>query len=660
MLRKLASYFSSFERFIHFQYGLRRRMLEFYYKLFSNHIAWKLKKKCNKSLSNDAFLTRLGMVLKIPDDVYVGELTKKGIIGEADKTASGIYNILGSGEVKLTYIDWHIDFKSGYLWVPGKFFRKYIQESIDSNSDVKVPRELSRSHHLLNASLAYRITKDEKYARLCIDQIISWINHNPLMYSINWGCTMDVAIRAVNWIWTLGLLSGSQYLTNDKIEKIKVSLYQHGWFIWRNPEKELVYSNNHYLSDLAGQLHLGLIFTGIGEPCRWLEKGKAELFREMRLQILPSGMSYERSTHYNRLVLELIMVPVMLLKKNGHEIPSDIWYRLEKMFEFIMYTLKPDGTSPIVGDQDNGRLLKFGSDDFNDFRYLLSIGAMLFKRSDFKNCGDGFNVYCSIFGNENAFESWAIIRQGDIKLVSRAFPDAGIYICRNKDNYLMFNIAGRGLYPELIPGGHSHSDLLSFELFTRGKSFIVDPGSYVYTPDADQRMLFRSTEMHNTVTIDGESQDILCREKIWGYKRNAIPELLIWESDNDLDKVIATQNGYMRLTEPVHHERTIVYYKSDEKWVIKDHLQGLGYHTFEWFFHFDTGIDFDIIENKVKTRCCDGKNITLLFNSVTNFELVKRESFISKSYGEKKEANVLKAVLKASAPVEMTVIITTF
>ena len=112
-------------------------------------------------------------------------------------------------------------------------------------------------------------------------------------------------------------------------------------------------------------------------------------------------MSYERSTNYNRLVLELIIVPVLLLKVT-HEIPQDIWYRLEKMFEFIMYCLKPDGTAPIIGDQDDGRLLPFGAEETIDYRYLLSLGALLFNRPDFKHYGNGFNVYCSILGGRNA------------------------------------------------------------------------------------------------------------------------------------------------------------------------------------------------------------------------------------------------------------------
>ena len=89
---------------------------------------------------------------------------------------------------------------------------------------------------------------------------------------------------------------------------------------------------------------------------------------------------------------------------------------------------------------------------------------------------------------------------------------------RKKDNYLLFNATGKGKYPELGPGTHTHSDLFSFELFTYGKSFLVDPGSYVYTADADQRMLFRSTKMHNTVTVDGQSQNNINKEVLMGFQ----------------------------------------------------------------------------------------------------------------------------------------------
>ena len=648
-------YFENFELFVQLLYLFRKRLLDRYFRVFRRRIVRRINIYVGSSINNRDFIDRLSDILYVPEGIDIDSSAKDAIIYQAEKAVNGKYNLLGSGDVEVNPIDWHTDFKTGHKWQPGTFHRNYIQEGIESESDVKVPRELSRCHHLLKLCLAYRFTANEKYAEVCISQILDWIRQNPVMYSINWGCTMDVAIRAVNWMWALRLIAGSEKLDNAAIEKIKISLYQHGWYIYRNPEKEFVNNSNHYLSDLSGQVHLGLLFSGLKEPTQWLKSGMEELFREIRMEILPTGMSYERSTNYNRLVLEIILVPTLVLKRNKHEVPSDIWYRLEKMFEFIMYSLKPDGTTPIVGDQDNGRLLPFGTEPLINFRYLLSLGAVLFHRADFKHNGEGFNIYSAILGGEGASDKWNSIPEIPSELESKSFPDTGIYIMRDSDNYLMFNATGMGKYPELSPAGHTHSDLFSFELFTSGKSFLIDPGSYVYTADADMRMLFRSTKMHNTVTVDGHSQNNIRKEMLWRYSRDAVPEGLKWESDNKMDLVSAVHNGYARLEDPVLHERTVIFDKVNKKWLIKDNLKGKGSHIIEWFFHFDVGIDFAINGNKVETTCKDEKNIVLTFETKPGLMLRKEKSYVSKSYGIKEEGDVLVALINDLLPVKLTI-----
>ena len=624
------------------------------YRVFRKAHSRGYRKFINDRINNEEFLLRIKEILNI-SSTSNANVYDANIHEEAKRVISGKYNILGAEVPDLFSLDWHTDFKTGFKWYPGTFYKNYKQEEINSNSDVKVPRELSRCHHLLKIALASRFANDSNYADLCTRQIVNWIDENPLMYSINWGCTMDVAIRAVNWIWTLGLMSDSEELKDDEINRIKFSLFQHGWFIWRNPEKAYFNNHNHYLADLAGQIHLGLLFKGLREPDEWLKQGKEELFREIRMQVLPSGMSYERSTHYNRLVLELILIPVLILKENNHEIPSDIWYRLEKMFEFIMYSLKPDGKTPIIGDQDNGRLLPLGSEDVNDFRYLLSLGAILYNRPDFKCQGNGYDIYCLILGGANAFERYNQIPDLPVNLESRSFPDAGLYIMRENDNYLIFNATGKSLYPELGFGTHTHSDLFSFELFTHGKSFLIDPGSYVYTADAEIRKIFRSTKMHNTVTVDGESQNVITMENLWDFDRNAVPEIVKWESNRDQDLITAVHNGYCRLIDPILHQRTIIFDKASEKWIITDTMTGNGNHVFEWYFHFDIGIDFIIDKHRVDTLCDDGKNITLLFDETPELVLNKEKSYLSKSYGQKEDGYVLVVRLADSAPIELSI-----
>lgn len=650
----IIKFFRSYEMFIKFQLGIRRRILDCHHFLNSNLIKRKLAKAL-KTNCDDKETDQIFRLICLPQKITVGEREKNELKNFANNSVEGVFNLLGSGSIKLDPIDWHTDFKTGYKWKPGIFYRRYAQEEINSSSDVKIPRELSRCHHLLKLGLIYRLTKDEKFAKTSIDHILNWIDNNPLMFSINWGCTMDVAIRSVNWIWALALLQGSSFLNREVIRIIKGSLYQHGWFIWRNPEKEPVYSANHYLADIAGQIYLGLLFQGIKEADLWLEKGKHELFREIRIEILPSGMSYERSTNYNRLVIELILYPILLLRNSGHEIPMDIWYRLEKMFEFVMYSLKPDGTSPIIGDQDNGRLLPFGVEDLNDFRYLLSIGALLYNRPDFKAHGDGFNVYCSILGGDDALERWRSIKSCSANLESRAFHDVGIYILRSKGDYLLLNASGKGLYPELGVGTHTHSDLLSFELFTHGKTFLVDPGSYIYSADAEARMMFRSTYMHNTVVIDGVSQDEILKDVLWDFKRKAIPKVTKWESNYNHDLISASHSGYSRLNDPVLHERSLSYIKKTSLWIIRDSFTGNDKHKFEWFFHFNTGIDFKIYKNVVETKCTDGKNILIDFEPKTGLIFLKKDSCVSKSYGVKEHGYVLIASINATAPFELSI-----
>lgn len=617
------------------------------FKYFS--LIWRISKNVTVNQINSAiekeyldhqFIVKLNISNVLFNEDSLSDQEKKAIVEQANLHLADYYDLLGSGLTKLSPINWHLDFKSGFVWEKNLFYQDYIQESIATNSDVKVPRELSRCHHLVNMAIAFKITGDNKFARKIIDQIDNWIDENPLMYSINWGCAMDVAIRASNWIWALNLAVEIWKDDSQFVRKIKWSLYQHGWFIYRNLEKAPVNNHNHYLADIAGQIHLGLVFKDTKEAAKWLNDGIAELYKEIRYQILPSGMSYERSTNYNRLVLELVMTPLILLKQNGYHVPHDIWYRLETMFDFLMYTLKPDGHSPIIGDQDNGRLLPFGVENQTDYSYLFALGAVLFKRGDLKYLSKEFNIYSLMLGGVHAKEIYDSLKAVPVKLSSKGFKDVGFYIMRKEYDYLLFNASGKGTNAEIDKdsGTHTHSDQLSFELVSEGKTFLVDPGSYVYTADAQERYHFRSTFMHNTVCIDNLSQDNIILEKLWGYEYCAIPEIIEWDTNELFDKVVASHCGYMRLKDPVKHFREIIFYKTTSSWEIMDSFEGSGNHQYDWYFHFDSKIDFMIEENIIKTICEDGKNIKIEFEAEVPIILKKFNSMVSKSYGVKENS----------------------
>ena len=98
--------------------------------------------------------------------------------------------------------------------------------------------------------------------------------------SVNWTCAMDVAIRAVNWIFFY--FHFKNLIDNDKefLNIFNNSLYNHGKFIFLNLEKDLGYANNHYLSDLVGLFYLGNYFKGIKttEVKEWLSFSKNKFY----------------------------------------------------------------------------------------------------------------------------------------------------------------------------------------------------------------------------------------------------------------------------------------------------------------------------------------------------------------------------------------------
>jgi hypothetical protein len=85
-----------------------------------------------------------------------------------------------------------------------------------------------------------------------------------------------------------------------------------------------------------------------------------------------------------------------------------------------------------------------------------------------------------------------------------AYPDFGVFIFKSKTIYLAIRCGSIGQNGN---GGHAHNDSLSFELNVIGRDFIVDGGSYLYTPFPNVRNVFRGTKAHNTLILHSHEQN---------------------------------------------------------------------------------------------------------------------------------------------------------
>lgn len=552
----------------------------------------------------------------------------------ANKSITHTFNYLGSGWTQLSPMVWNVDFKCGYEWPQGRFYR-YYQSSSSTKSDIKVVWELSRCHHLLWLAEAYLQTGDKKYASEVVSQIEHWIDNNPLMYSINWTCAMDVAFRAINWMYALNMIMSSGVVTDEFCCKVYISLFEHGFFISNNLEKNIPYSGNHYLSDLVGMLFISSIFPKNRSARQWNKFALREFCYEVDNQIGPNGVHYENSVSYHRLVTELFVAAYALLARQHHKVANRVRNKIGSMLDFVSAYIKPNGLSPVIGDNDDGRLLPFVPRDFRDHSYLLDFGEALFGKS-----------YSNAYGGSvesrmiSAQISRPALKQVDYNSNDFLCSEAGYAVVKDEDVYLIvcntpFSLK-RTMGTSVFLGTHTHSDLLSFELSVGGLDIIVDSGSYVYTSDMEARNKFRSTAMHNTVVMDGQSQHGMSNDKMFIMRTDTNNHRLCINRNPDLHSIVGSYDKNVA-DSIFHHERQFVV--ENNTMIIADNLLFTGDHKVELFFHFAPGIT---LQRNARGVIIDTDRFRILIESDNDaiYDIISSETSVS--YGIKDANQVLK------------------
>jgi hypothetical protein len=543
----------------------------------------------------------------------IDEELKADILSDASSVLDGSIECFGTFSFKPNEIPWHYDFLAGKEWKPGRFYQHYKLVSGNWDSDVKVPWELTMGHHLLPLAKAFAVSGDTIYAERVEKDMLSWIDQNPFARSINWTSPFVAAVQAVNWILALSYCWRYFVERKESLDRVQNTLYQLGVFIEWNLEKPVHgYASNHYYCNLVGLLYLGewFKFHPIGK--KWLKTSTAELFRETRLQFYPSGPHYELSTSYHRFVTEMLLSAICLLKRLKHSVPSDIEFRAIKAIEYCYCYSRPDGSTPVIGDADDGRLHILGRYtrwDRNDHRHLLAAGHVLFEKCEWVQPEP--TQYQDVAWLLCDPKALTLASTSSRKPMSGHFSDAGIHILRNGGNYVYVKSSNRGAYESA--GWHTHNDVLSFDLMLANCPLIVDPGVGNYAADILQRNYFRSTKMHNTVMINGLEQNTLgdSVEMIWENGGETKPMgSRLWHSD---DGAICLRAGYSRLTPSgeIQHVREFRLARSSARLEIVDELYGHTVEKAEWHFILHPKVRAEVLRHDTVRLACSGNTFTL-------------------------------------------------
>ena len=473
---------------------------------------------------------------------------RRSLLERADAIVAHRFDLLGSGPVELgPEIDWSLDFKSGRRW-PGRH-RLLIQAFFFDDSDIKVPWELSRCQHLPLLAAAFRLSGEGRYLDEFGAQLDGWIAANPVEMGPNWLCTMDVAIRAANWVAALAICAEAA-AAQPWAQRVAESLLLHGRFI-RGHLETAEARTNHYLSDVAGLIVVAALFSHGREGAEWARWAIEELVAEMDHQVREDGCGHEASIPYHRLVAELFHCGTQA----GDSLRPDAfpaWYRerLGRMLDFTAAYTRPDGLAPQIGDNDDGRFLPLGGYGHGDFRSHLHLFEQASRR---------------------------------YKLATRSvgFPSGGYYTMRHGDLYALVRCGDTGVHGV---GGHAHNDQLSFELCAGSTPLIEDPGTGTYYEDEATRLRFRSTGFHATMRIDGAEQNPLPPWPRFPLGDRSQAEATAWEEGAERTCFAGLHHGFEALPAPAVHERRIELDAGSGELTIVDTVVSEGEHRLDWAF----------------------------------------------------------------------------
>lgn len=397
---------------------------------------------------------------------------------------------------------------------------------------------------------AYRLSKDEKYAREWAAQYLDWVRKNPLAqvdkeeYELASTGEVKGIAENVRFAWrpletshrlqdqinqfTLFITSPS--FTPAFLTEFLVNYHRHALHVLGNYSAE----GNHLLFEAQRMLAAGAFFPEFKEASAWRKSGIDILNREIKVQVYSDGGQYELDLHYHLACIEIFCKALRMADVNGfrNEFPTRYISTIENMIRFYMNVCYPDYTNPCFSDA---------------------------KKGDPQTEQANYREWLKLFPENRQIRYFATDgREGEAPAnLSKGFLKSGFFAFRNgwkKDATVMVVKAG--------PKGewHCQPDNGTFELWFNGKNLFPDSGSYIYAGGPEVMKLrnwFRQTAVHNTLTLDNKNLETT----------ESVTRL--WQPEGDVQVLVTENPSYKDLT----HRRS-VFFVNQTYFVIVDEATG--------------------------------------------------------------------------------------
>jgi hypothetical protein len=468
----------------------------------------------------------------------------------------------------------------------------YRDERVVGN--IKYLWEQNRHLHLPTLAQAYVVTGDPRYADTIQTHIDSWIEQCPVGRGANWVSALEPAIRLINWSITWQLLGGARARPFSGEagaafrERWLRSVYEQARMIMNN-QSRFSSANNHLIGESAGVYVAASTWPLWGELRDWGERCRLILEEECLKQNAPDGGNREQAFAYQTFVLDFLIIAGLAARAHGEDFSPLYWRRVEVMIDFLASMTDAAGRLPMIGDADDGLVVKLAPEPgFSTHGSLIATGALLFERPDLAAKAGSLDGKTVTLLGVQAVRMLAGLKErarGGYR-PQQQFTDSGYYLMGTgfdtPDEVRLLIDTGPLGY--LSIAAHGHADALSFTLGIGDREVLVDPGTYAYHSEPEWRRYFRGTSAHNTVGIDGQDQSVQAGNFMWTHHARA--RCIEFEVGSERQRFVGEHYGYDRLPDPVIHRREITFDPEKQLVEVTDMLRCEGEHTARRFWHF--------------------------------------------------------------------------
>lgn len=459
-------------------------------------------------------------------------------------------------------------------------------------------KQLHRHQWMVPQAKVYRTTHDEKYIKSWIEVYTDWMKQNPMpeggLNNTSWW-QLQVAERVSAQTELFAYYLNSVNFTPQWLATFLVNYAAHAEHLMAYPYAD----GNILISQARSLTYAGILFPECKNAATWVDRGTSTLSSEVKKQFLADGMQFELDLSYHISAISAMNSALILAQANNKadRFPTDFLESLRKATEIVMHLTYPNFFDTKSKD--------YCVPGFNDTRQESWSRSVLTKN---------FKKYVSMFPDNAEMRYMASVGKQGTQPAStlKAFDTSGYYVLRNGwelSSTMMIHSNNRKLTDEPVKRWeHNQPDNGTFELYHNGRNFFPDSGVFAYEGDAENnknREWFRSTRVHNTLTLDGKTIT------------TAQGEML--KAETGSTELVVTQNqGYGNM----RHRRAI-FFVDKTFFVLVDEAIGSAAGTVNLNFNLCEGTDSEVMidpaANGAHTAFADKNN--MIFRTFGNAPL---------------------------------------